>query len=276
MLRPLTWIVFLIIGLSGAMSLAQNSHTGNEITPADNHYFDENFTLTDDAKLQRSATSEAYHRDIKAILANKDFAQRKTVTQWRWKDANDKSSRKEKFPEWIINIIEFFEQYSGSFKTFAQLIEIILWALVVSLCVYFIYRYRNTLRNITFRRDSTKALDILPTTLLGLDVKRDSLPDDIPAAALALWQQAEHRQAIALLLRASLIRLIHDHEIRLFDSDTESECCDRIDQQAPPEKGLYMRQLVTVWQSIAYAHQPPNKATFVSLCQQWSEVFNAK
>jgi len=76
-----------------------------------------------------------------------------------------------------------------------------------------------------------------------------------------------------VLLRSSLIKLLHEHSCRFFSSDTEAECCDRIDQQATQDVSSYMRILVAVWQRIAYAHIDPTEDKFEQLCVQWREVF---
>jgi len=113
----------------------------------------------------------------------------------------------------------------------------------------------------------------LPSNLFGLDVKKENIPVDVLQEARNLWSENKPREAVAVLLRSSLIKLLHEHNCRFFDSDTEAECCDRIDQQAPQKNGVYMRKLVSVWQAIAYAHSPPSESIFEQLCHEWAEVF---
>ena len=113
----------------------------------------------------------------------------------------------------------------------------------------------------------------LPTSLFGLNIQRDSVSDDVIAEARSYWQSGDLRLAIATLLRSSLIILLHEHECRFFSSDTEAECCDRIDEQVGSELSVFMRLLVSVWQKIAYAHIDPSEAQFEQLCERWQELF---
>ncbi len=270
------FILFLILSVLQLPITAQetNEHEQAQQQESDQDY-DRNFTLDEGEELPRNAASTEYHQQIEAVLADKDFSQKKTVTDWRWIDTADKKKREEKFPESIISFIEFLERHQNTIKTLATIFEFLLWGLAIALIAWLLLRYRETLyRFVTGGLSDNQ--EALPTTLLGLDVKKESLPKDIPTSAKHLWQQGEHRQAIALLLRASLVRLIHDHKVRLFDSDTENECCERIKQQAPKRSSVYMRELVNTWQTVAYAHQTPTEATFTQLCGEWPEVFNAK
>ena len=144
---------------------------------------------------------------------------------------------------------------------------------MIGLIIFIIVKYRSQFNDWASSLKAPGAEPDLPTTLFGLDIKKESIPDDVVSVAQGQWGNGEHRQAIATLLRASLIKLLHEHGCRFFSSDTESECCDRIDQQAPSVVSAYMRALVSVWQGIAYAHVEPSKSEFDALCQQWKKVF---
>ncbi|PCJ31146.1 MAG: hypothetical protein COA90_06950 [Gammaproteobacteria bacterium] len=153
-------------------------------------------------------------------------------------------------------------------------LEIIIWLFFIGLGVYLLVKYRSQLHDfIKGLKATNKPKEALPATLFGLDVKKDSLPKDVVAMAQTAWRQGEQRQAIAVLLRASLIKLLHDHACHFTDSDTEAECCTRIDKQASATVATFMRALVVVWQQVAYAHKAPTEERFNELCQQWKQVF---
>ena len=50
-----------------------------------------------------------------------------------------------------------------------------------------------------------------PSHVQDLDIRPESLPDDVGSAARALWQRGDQRAALALLYRGSLSRLVHVH-----------------------------------------------------------------
>jgi len=240
-----------------------------------------NFMLDEDEELPRSASSMEYHSEIKSVLSGDDFAQEKTVTRRRWIELFDEDEEEEseealedqKYASWLINILSFFYKVSSFLGGAAILLEVLLWAAFIGLIVFVVYKYRAQISSWAsdIKRDDSEPE--LPTTLFGLDIQKDSVSDDVVGEAQAYWQSGDRRLAIATLLRSSLITLLHEHQCRFFSSDTEAECCDRIDQQVNTTISVFMRSLVSVWQRVAYAHIEPNKAQFDHLCTQWQEVF---
>lgn len=241
-----------------------------------------NFTLEKDQTLPRSSSSEAYHSEIKEVLLGDEFAQKETVTRRRFIDifddleSTDEEEQLEnsKFPEWIIKLVRFIVAINKAVGGFAQLLEIVLWGLAIALLLFLIVKYREQISAWASDIKNDDAEPELPTTLFGLDIQKESVSDDVVAEARAFWQVGDHRQAIATLLRSSLITLLHDYQCRFFSSDTEAECCERIDQQVTQPISLFMRSLVLVWQRIAYAHIEPTDDQFEQLCVQWQEVFS--
>ena len=67
-----------------------------------------------------------------------------------------------------------------------------------------------------------------PTHVQELDIRPESLPADVGAAALALWERGELRAALALLYRGMLSRLVHVHGAVIRASSTEEECAQGI------------------------------------------------
>jgi hypothetical protein len=235
-----------------------------------------NFTLESGQEIARSDRSKEFHAEIKKILASDDFAHIESVTRRRFIDIleqNEEQMQEDKFPEWIIGLARTIERFRDAVGGLAQLVEIMIWVLVIGIILFVIVRYRSQINN--WASDiRTGELELeLPTSLFGLDIQKDSIPDDVVPLAQSYWHSGDQRQAVATLLRSSLVKLLHEYGCRFFNSDTESECCDRIDQQAPASISAYMRILVSVWQRIAYAHMQPSKDEFDGLCRQWREVF---
>lgn len=233
----------------------------------------QNFTLESGESLSRSENSKRYHAEIEKVLAGADFAQRKEITARRLKDVTNEETREEKFPRWIIDLVKAMEASSGGIAVLATILEVLVWILFIAFMVFFLVKYRSQLRGFVSNIGTTKKQVELPTSLFGLDIHKDSIPDDVVAEAQKHWSRGDKRLALATLLRASLIKLLHEHGFRFFSSDTEAECADRIEQQAPQDISDYMRVLVTVWQRVAYAHLDPSENEFKQLCSQWPEVF---
>lgn len=237
--------------------------------------YSSNFSLDEGQKLPRSASSKQYLAEIEKVLSGDNFSQQKTVERWRVKQLGDdeKEARREKYPEWMIKFIEAFEAGDSSIIAISKGVELLLWTLLVGLIMFFFIRYREQLGGVIGSFKNKPETPDLPSYMFGLDIEQESLPEDVVEAARSSWATGQPREAIAVLLRASLLNLIVEHQCRFYDSDTESECCDRIDEQVPEAVSVYMRKLVSIWQSIAYAHITPNATSFDELCQQWRKVF---
>jgi len=255
--RQSYWLIFLILGL--ILSFSSKA--------------EENFTLEEGESLPRSEMSRAHHTEIEKVLSSEDFARKKDVTRWRLKNIDDKETRDESFPEWMIDAVEIMEGGSGFFSGLAAVLEVLLWLSLAILVILVFVKYREQVGDFFAGLGQDEVEAELPTMMFGLDVKKTSQPKDVVKAARQHWLNGEQRQSIGLLLQASLIALLHDHGCRFFDSDTESECCERIEQQAPNTVSAYMLTLVSAWQQVAYAHRAPSDSEFDGLCQQWREVF---
>lgn len=120
----------------------------------------------------------------------------------------------------------------------------------------------------------------VPETLFGLDIRPESLPDDLPAAAWALWEQGEAAQALGLLYRGALARLVQREGAPVRASWTEGDCLRFVEMAAgaePSSQGRadYFTRLTRAWQSTAYAHRPPDRAAAESLVRHWNQHFGA-
>jgi len=237
---------------------------------------------SEEQEIVRSEKAQIHYDEIKEVLAREQFGKTEYKKAWRKIDTSDKEKRKDKFPQWLIKFFEWLESRESSSDSdsgfslvgLASIIEVVFWLLAIGLVAFILVKYHKDIRSIaTLLRSRKSNTQSLPTTMFGLDIKKESLPEDIIGTAEKHWNNGEVRPAIAILLRASLIKLLNEHECRFYDSDTEAECCLRIDKQAPKALSQFMRSLVSVWQQVAYAHRSPSQDKFDTLCAQWQEVF---
>jgi hypothetical protein len=154
--------------------------------------------------------------------------------------------KQEKLPdvEWLKDVI----------GVMADALKYIGWAALIGLIIYLIYR---ALKNAGWL-ELQRARAPLPDTLFGLDVRPESLPDDVPGAARLLLQAGDVRGALALIYRASLIFLLQDGKIEIANGDTEGECLRRVQAgyADKPSFGAMMRALFNAWLWVAYKRAP--------------------
>lgn len=111
----------------------------------------------------------------------------------------------------------------------------------------------------------------LPTHVQSLDIRPESLPGQIGAAAARLWQGGAHIPALSLLYRGALSRLVHGHGIAIHPAATEGECLALARQRLAPPAGAFFAALVGVWQRAVYAARLPDGAEVLALCRRFDE-----
>jgi hypothetical protein len=108
-----------------------------------------------------------------------------------------------------------------------------------------------------------------------LDVRPESLPDDIAAAAWALWQAGRVQAALSLLYRGALSRLIHRHAVPISSSSTEGECLALARPHLDPAALRYLTQLVRAWEAGTYGRRELSAAMGESLCTGFASRLDA-
>jgi hypothetical protein len=173
----------------------------------------------------------------------------------------------------------FFKSLENAegFVAAASLLEILLWLTVLTLIGFVLYRYRHWLAAQFVRIKPAPAPKAKPVTLFGMDVTRESLPDDISTHALQLLHAGDMRAALALLYRASLFHLIYSG-VDIHDGHTERECAELMREHfakntAAQPRVVYFVALTQEWQRLAYGHLLPTAEQAHSLCADWNSCW---
>jgi len=116
----------------------------------------------------------------------------------------------------------------------------------------------------------------LPSHVRELDIRPESLPDQIGAAARALWTQGETRAALSLLYRGALSRLVHEHGVPIRAASTEGECVQLASRLLGPGPSDFFGRLVGAWQLTVYGARLPDVAAVMALCDDFDRALGAK
>ncbi|MDP9607091.1 UNVERIFIED_ORG: hypothetical protein J2W38_006912 [Variovorax paradoxus] len=109
----------------------------------------------------------------------------------------------------------------------------------------------------------------LPSHVGSLDIRPESLPDDIGNAAAGLWQRGQQRAALSLLYRGALSRLVHAHGVPVRAASTEGECVALASTRLAPEAQAFFVRLVDAWQLAAYGGRLPGTAQVLAICGEF-------
>jgi len=143
-------------------------------------------------------------------------------------------------------------------------LRIAVWLGVAALLIWVLLRLRDWLG----RQSGAGTLAAVAPTHVGtLDIRPESLPADIGAAARALMSRGEQRAALSLLYRGALSRLVHGHGVPIRAASTERECLALAATRLAPAPQAFLVQLVTGWQTVAYASRELPAESVDALCQ---------
>jgi hypothetical protein len=165
--------------------------------------------------------------------------------------------------EWLVSMI----------RSVALVAEVLLWAGVIALLLWIVYRAR--LLDVVGRLQRNRPRE-RPREIMGLAVDAESLPDDVTAEGMRLWQAGAQREALSLIYRAALTALIDRFNCELNAADTEGECLDKARAVLPESALGYLQVLTRTWQFAAYGHSLPQDSRFAELCGSWPVVFEAE
>lgn len=208
---------------------------------------------------QRLAASES-GRIIKEVLEHKDFGGERNVEEWSLKKFEDSTEDKSNLDlEWIGDIV----------RSLANLTEALLWVGVILLVLFLVSRIARAV-NASSREAPPRSV---PAVVSGLDIRPESLPDDVIAAARSLWQQGQYREALSLVYRATVSSLVHQHEVDLGEGATEGDVLQASQKKLHLEARNLLKQITRAWQTIAYAHRQPEEQLTQHVFDHWQQYF---
>lgn len=147
-----------------------------------------------------------------------------------------------------------------------QLAEVLLWIAALS-ALGFLLLWLARASRVASLPQSAPARE-LPTELMGFDVRPESLPDNVQGAARALLEAGNRIEALSLLYRAALARLVHGYQLTLEDGATENDCVRAVRAASGPTR--WFESLTRAWQSEAYAHRPLQVEAIGELIDEWT------
>ncbi|EJL76800.1 hypothetical protein PMI15_04873 [Polaromonas sp. CF318] len=115
----------------------------------------------------------------------------------------------------------------------------------------------------------------LPSHIGSLDIRPESLPDDVGSAVASLWQRGQRRPALSLLYRGALSRLVHLHAVPIRNASTEGECVALSEGRLAPPSLDFFARLVAAWQLAAYGGRLPPTAGVLALCAEFDARLGA-
>jgi hypothetical protein len=192
----------------------------------------------------------------------------RTVNMLRWAEA-EPSTDEPWWWRWINALVRWFQ---GLFDWLAESGRYLVWVIGAFLAVLLaLYLVRLVQRRGLPRVPQPFAA---PSHVRDLDIRPESLPDDVGAAAFALWQRGEQRAALALLYRGLLSRLVHAHGVPIRASSTEGECLTLARPRLRPPGAEFASRLIGIWAAAVYGASPPTQDAVSALCAEFAPALD--
>lgn len=231
------------------------------------------------APFQRTSAKAA----IEEVLAGEDFHQKKAIRYPSFSFGEEKKENPDsEFWKWVFGLFKSADKIAQ----LATGMELLLWTAFLCLIFLVVFRYRHWLAAYLPLGSPARTTRTTPVTLFGLNLTRESLPNDVSDTALKLWRKGEQRAALALLYRASLSRML-EHGLEIDDGHTEEECLhaaqkfiqqhtQRHTQEHTQAKAAveYFAILTRAWRRLAYGHFTPDDADAEHLCLTWNDIWD--
>jgi uncharacterized protein DUF4129 len=166
-------------------------------------------------------------------------------------------------PSWLEGLFEYLGQTGSLF----------LWvAGAIAAAISVIWAYRT----FKARDPMPKAAPLPAAARIGdMDIRPESLPDDIGAAALALAEQGKTRDALSLLYRGALSRAVHRFGVPIGESHTEDEALRAIGARLDAPRVSYVADLVAIWRRAVYAGRPISGDPVKRLCRGFAPALDS-
>lgn len=232
------------------------------------------WAANDSAATPATATAPLSRDDarqrVRELLDQPPFTQRETVTRWRFAES-PADAEPGILARLLENLLRLDSFWHGR-ERLTLLIETLLWGALALLVALLLWHRRDWLQAFGRRLPRPRKRHQPPAQLFGLAVTPESLPHDVASAAERLWP-TQPRQALSLLYRAMLSRLLHDHRLPLVAGHTEGEVLEVVRILAQPELNSFAATLTHHWQGLAYGRQVPDDAAWTALCAGWRRLF---
>ena len=213
-------------------------------------------------------TPEQVDEALATVKADPNLALGRTVRTLQWRSEPQARSG------WLESLFAVFRWIAGLLTWVATAGRALVWvaaAVLAALLVIYLVRVVRA-RGLPQRPGKLTA----PSHVRDLDIRPESLPPDVGAAAAALWDGGEHRAALALLYRGLLSRLAHVHGVPIRDSSTEGECLALAAPRMDDSRNRYAARLVRVWQGTVYGTEHPAGADVHGLCDDFARVLDVQ
>lgn len=195
---------------------------------------------------------------VHEVLDHPDFETRREVTTWRARD-------------WVSGLPR--PSVAPRAGRVGNLGKPLAGTLAVLLLTFIAWQVLRLLRRSGWHSAAAAGSEgpaALPETVQGRAPDRVPLPDDVAGAAWELWTRGRSLEALGLLYRGALDRLVRQGVVPVDASWTEGQVLREVGHRLPVDRRRYLTDLTGAWTAAAYAHRLPDDERARALCDAWA------
>ena len=202
-----------------------------------------------------ATSASAVRAAASAVMADPLLGVTETTQRLRFKTSGDKPRKPEPGDplRWWKDLLA---NLSGGLR-------VAIWLIGAGIFIAVLLRLRDWLMA---RESGAEPLVEMPSHVGTLDIRPESLPRDVGAAARELALKGELRAAMSLLYRGALSRLVHAHGAPIRSASTENDCLRLASARLTADAQAYLQALVGCWQAVAYTQRQVLPEDLEPLC----------
>lgn len=216
-----------------------------------------------DAAIAAPSNAEA-QQHIDAVMRKPEFNTKQTIETWKY--IGQKNEEEE-----VQSNRGLWQTLRAFGQGLAWIVKGLFYLILIAAVVWLIINHRRWLNWMRGVKPTPRYQP--PAQLFGLDIRPESLPDNLDEVALKLWQSGDARGALSLLYRGALSRLAQHEHVTLKVSDTEGDCLQEVKRTQAAAISGYFTHLTTAWQTVAYAGRAPQALAGEALCREYTQHF---
>lgn len=271
-LKPTTPLIFACFLIALTMGGSQQTAYADEATINEPVKENTSSGIKVEYLAETRQAAEASKKIIKEVMQTNNLNDKKIVKRWKKKDI-PKPKKKDKSSDKSQGFWSLFKDLLEPIALFiSKVIEFGLWILI-AIGLFLLYYFRDYWLFLFEGTSKKKEEYQPPEVMFGMDVRKESLPEDIISKVRQLWQDNQPREALSLLYRGALVRLINQEQVKLQDSYTEGDVLRHANTQLISIKQRYLKKLTAQWKLIAYAHRTPDESDMQHLFENWYSDF---
>ena len=200
---------------------------------------------------------------VETLRHDPNLGREKSIRSLHWVAGQKLPEPPKDAPPWIVSLFRFLAQSASLLIWVAGAIGFA----VASVWVYRLLKSRQSAPRVAAAQGTSRVQD--------LDINPNSLPADVGAAALGLLEAGRTREALSLLYRGSLSRVVHRFAVAVGESFTEGEALRAVRQRLDQPRVQYFAALIALWQRVVYAAEAPAPESVAVLCREFAPTFDA-